>query len=689
MLSADEEIALRVARELIEAGVPVFAARPALLPSGEQDWTGGTGGTGYIFPPRWQQTVATTNWLDPTAPGWSEKAWRPGWALGAVMGHTLDLLDIDPRNGGTESRAGLVAAGLWPTSYGVASTPSGGLHEFVAPLVMRSRDAVAGGLDIKSGDEQGEGRGFAFIAPTVKLSKVTKEPTPYRWIAPPARPIEGDTTGEGLRRLVAAVRTSTGSATGTSAAGELGTPIPHGEHDRTMTAYVWRLRHRVGEDEALALARLRGRDCVPPTWTDAMSDEKVRIAYAKSVEEWTPPEPGPALGLVGAPMAAIDEPEGERFPVVDWAEAWAASEAEDWILEPLIAAGRGTALYSAPKLGKSLLMLEVAAAVAIGRPVMGMTPSEPRTVLYVDHENDLRADTVRRLRSMGFVPHELDRLRYLSLPVMTSLDTPKGGAELLEVAQREGAALVVIDTVSRTIQGEENSNDTWIQFYRHTGKALKAAGIACVRLDHSGKDETRGQRGASAKSGDVDAVWQLTKPGAEEFLLYCEAQRMGIAEEKRSIGFRRVDVPHLRHERVKAPGRLQEDQRRMRAVWLALDEAGLDIENPASKSGAKIEDELRAAGVTFGKGAAKGAVLYRHACRENAFPQCPEWAPCAHRGGGSEAAALTMSAGDLPGPPRTSPSAPRTSPGGASHLPASPHSVGGGEGEPSLKAESE
>jgi hypothetical protein len=59
---------------------------------------------------------------------------------------------------------------------------------------------------------------------------------------------------------------------------------------------------------------------------------------------------------------------------------------------------------------------------------------------------------------------------------------------------------VVIDTVSRAIDGEENSNDTW----------LNQLGIAMIRLDHSGKDETKGMRGGSAKSGDVDAVWLST-----------------------------------------------------------------------------------------------------------------------------------------------------------------------------------
>ena len=44
--------------------------------------------------------------------------------------------------------------------------------------------------------------------------------------------------------------------------------------------------------------------------------------------------------------------------------------------------------------------------------------------------------------------------------------------------------------------------------------ALKEAGIALLRIDHAGKDLTRGQRGTSAKRDDVEVVWFLKKlPG--------------------------------------------------------------------------------------------------------------------------------------------------------------------------------
>ncbi len=205
--SSGNDEALRAARYLIGIGIPIFAARPVLAATGDWNPAGGCGG--YRLPRAWQKTEPDVRWLDPTAPGFATKAWRPGWALGdAVMGLGLDLLDVDPRNGGEESRERLVAAGLWPVVYAAASTPSGGTHELVGSMDVGSRDGVRDGLDVKGGLTDGTSRGFAFIAPTVKLSKVTGELVAYRWTKLPdlsARP-EHDDTGRHIADLVGGSR---------------------------------------------------------------------------------------------------------------------------------------------------------------------------------------------------------------------------------------------------------------------------------------------------------------------------------------------------------------------------------------------------------------------------------------------------------------------------------------------------
>ena len=121
----------------------------------------------------------------------------------------------------------------------------------------------------------------------------------------------------------------------------------------------------------------------------------------------------------------------------------------------------------------------------------------------------------------------------LSFPTMSALDTPAGGAELIAAASAYACDVVVIDTVSRAIRGEENENDTWLNFYRHTGLAIKQAGLrSSASTTPQGRDE--GQRGGSAKSGDVDAIWRLSKVSDAVFRLDCEAARLPIAEKTRA-----------------------------------------------------------------------------------------------------------------------------------------------------------
>jgi len=60
------------------------------------------------------------------------------------------------------------------------------------------------------------------------------------------------------------------------------------------------------------------------------------------------------------------------------------------------------------------------------------------------------------------------------------------------------------------VRGEENSNDTYRNFYAHTGRLLKANDISLARLDHTGHDSTK-SRGASAKADDVDLVYGLER----------------------------------------------------------------------------------------------------------------------------------------------------------------------------------
>lgn len=252
------------------------------------------------------------------------------------------------------------------------------------------------------------------------------------------------------------------------------------------------------------------------------------------------------------PLRADPEPDFEieliaaRYAPVDWAAAWAAKpEAVDWLVKPFIEAGTVNALYATPGTGKSLIALEWSLRLA----------REGRTTLYVDEENRLAEDIVDRLQAMGAVPEELGKLVMYSFAALPPLDSPVGGLHLLALAIKHRAELIVIDTASRMISGGENDADTWLKLYSCSIKPLKARNIAVLRIDHPGKDNERGQRGSSAKNGDVDTVWRLDQleHGKPFYRMKREKSRSGHGEDLVQVERKFAPLRHVWSVRTEAP----------------------------------------------------------------------------------------------------------------------------------------
>lgn len=259
-----------------------------------------------------------------------------------------------------------------------------------------------------------------------------------------------------------------------------------------------------------------------------------------------------------------------KYTPVDWAAAWAAKPPEvNWLIRPFIEAGTVNSLYATPGTGKSLLALEWSLKLA----------RQGRTVVYIDEENRLAEDVIDRLQAMGAMPDELSKLVFYSFASLPPLDTPVGGMHLLALAVANDAELVVIDTASRMIAGGENDADTWLSLYRNSIKPLKSRDIAVLRIDHPGKDNERGQRGSSAKNGDVDTVWRLDQleRGKPFFRMKREKSRSGHGEED-TIQIERCFSP-LRHVWEQKPVRDARDRSvekpRFQVIAEALDRAGI------------------------------------------------------------------------------------------------------------------
>ena len=219
-------------------------------------------------------------------------------------------------------------------------------------------------------------------------------------------------------------------------------------------------------------------------------------------------------------------------PPIDLDELFGKDFNYEWLVEKFWPLGTHIHIFASPKTGKSLLMLWIACSIAVGKDPFNGAAMPRQIVTYIDNEmteKDLRD----RLEDMGYGPDDLRGwLKYHLFPVIRPMDTEMGGVDALQLCQYDKSNVLVIDTLSRVVQGEENSNDTYRNFYNHTGRILKANGISLARLDHAGHDKAK-SRGASAKADDVDLVYSLEKRNDEQgksgFRLTRTHSRVGFA----------------------------------------------------------------------------------------------------------------------------------------------------------------
>ena len=223
---------------------------------------------------------------------------------------------------------------------------------------------------------------------------------------------------------------------------------------------------------------------------------------------------------------------------IDWPAFWARDRTDvDWLYEPILARGRGHAIFAWQKTGKSLLTAAICAELALRPRIL---------VIYLDYEMT-EEDVYDRFSDMGYdETTDFSRFRYALLPSLPPLDTQEGARALLAILDAERAAwpachpVVIIDTMSRAVHGDENEADTIRRFYRYTGLALKQRRVTWARLDHAGKDREKGQRGSSAKGDDVDVIWRMEE-AEDGYLLHREAARMSWVPEK--VAIRKLDEP--------------------------------------------------------------------------------------------------------------------------------------------------
>lgn len=542
---------LDIARELAAGGVPVFVA-PRCDPTrcDRRDHSPGEGhnGTGFHFPMAWEKTRADPKAID---------EWHEGDGLAMVTGHLLDVLDKDVHHGGDLGWLELKNLGLIPRTYGVASTPSGGEHHLIMSLgVAKANEGnPARGVDLQAGAEGGTGRAFAFIAPTVKRSKITGELRPYHWIEPPrieeAREFFGvDDSGDLLRFHVKAKRREDYEAEkAATAKGEVFVQpetLRSGEwtEEQAKTACTSKLnelrgvREGEGFNAALNSASMFLGHFVPEFWSEQRAREMLHYTILKSVNGWTSVSSQDERTITSGLTAGMREAYRRVEAIAERVEAAIEEPGRPTIksmimrrsqirnlprpeplIEDVLMVNTDAWLIGAPGSGKSFVALDWACHVATGRSWRASKVRQS-PVLLIAGEGTL--DIEQRIeaweRTYEAVGDEFHVLPLAVQPLVRSgrdlIETPQW-KELKEVVSEIKPLMIILDTQARMSNGlNENDNSEMSIWIEKAVSGLRRVSGACVLVIHHTGRNGGDARGASAIDGAQDTEWKVERIGS-------------------------------------------------------------------------------------------------------------------------------------------------------------------------------
>lgn len=469
--SAEE--ALTDARMLAEMGVPLFTAR--LKANGDP-----------LPPAGWEKTRPSPVVADRFRP-------NQGQALCAVTGVEFDVIDIDPRNGGDKSikRLSSDLGDNGPDIYWRVKTPSGGMHLYIACLGIGSHPGFLPGLDLKGGRPDGTSRGFVFLPPTIRQSKVTRKPAPYYSMnGPPS-----DASANPCAALAAYVEERRAEGIDVGGAFRRNEPgslrqdcleAEGGEQRAALLRYVHELERRGYEREDIVTVAL-GLTMEMPTYdTDRPWTEKdIRGLLHHS-------------GRVVADATA-DEVAGIQAPVTAGLVRSMADLSPERIsyLWPGYLAFRELTLLDGEKgQGKSFVVDDWAARASRGLPLPGTDYStEPINVIIFTDEGHLESTTLPRLMAAGadlsrvFTPHLGKRKRGKD-DKDWELALPNGAVRMEQMIRESGAQLAIWDPITDFLAEEINShNDASVRrALRPLNVVLNSTMCAGLAIRHLNKD---------------------------------------------------------------------------------------------------------------------------------------------------------------------------------------------------------
>ena len=192
-----------------------------------------------------------------------------------------------------------------------------------------------------------------------------------------------------------------------------------------------------------------------------------------------------------------------RVPMLGLEQLRGAFENVRWSVKHVIPAASIGILFGGSGTFKSFIALDAGLHMVHGLPWMGR-PTRQAQVLYIAAEGG--AGLWSRIRAW----HKERGLKWGDVPfyvVPAALDLGADAWRVVDAAQALGVSpgMVVVDTLSQTYAGEENSANEMAAYLRELGLRFRELwGCSVLLVHHTGHQATERPRGSSAIRSNVD-----------------------------------------------------------------------------------------------------------------------------------------------------------------------------------------
>lgn len=253
-----------------------------------------------------------------------------------------------------------------------------------------------------------------------------------------------------------------------------------------------------------------------PAWDASELLEKVRNAY-----EYGSAMPGklsPALAEVEFPAVDIPEKPTEDIFEVQSVATFEWNSRRDYLVKYLIGRRQIGIIAAPPNAGKSPVLMDLGASIALGQPFNGLKVREAAYVLYYATEGDYgignRYQAVRHERGFvgdASVPYDF-RVGRLVLGAADPVKTRKDTQKLIRTINARAAhygkppGLVVIDTASQAISGTDSDDNIIRNLIASCKEIIRQTGAAVILAAHPPKSGDSMIRGSGVYVADADLI---------------------------------------------------------------------------------------------------------------------------------------------------------------------------------------